>query len=295
MGGEKTWNGGDQGSRSGWGYWRGSWPAKSTRSNAFSGLRGQGPREEGSEPPSFVEAFQGRLDSTRKTEQRVHSLQGPLTKGQEMSELYLKEMKKALKKEMGRFVARLRADLGQTLQSQEEARAMLLRVAALGGQAPAGDVASMVGSLLDGDVPMHPYAKYKHDRLFDGWLGEGENNDAQSVLRRALESGAGGTLCPRGHQTRRQQWWTWHALLQVSFPQIVLGPLSRVSLWVSAAVKDPYLPTRRWCSRNCLTRTGSYAVAGLCLPPAFPHIVSDLSEFPSSSDLFFAALYTSTH
>ncbi|CAE7440024.1 hypothetical protein AK812_SmicGene41939 [Symbiodinium microadriaticum] len=110
------------------------------------------------EAQTFTQALQGSLNGTRKVEQRVVSLQSGLTRRQAMWEAYLRDMKDALRREQARFVKdmeKLRADLGQALHQQEEARAELVSVAALAGRAPA-----------------RPPPDNRVDRIFEAWCAE---------------------------------------------------------------------------------------------------------------------------
>ncbi|OLQ02150.1 hypothetical protein AK812_SmicGene15076 [Symbiodinium microadriaticum] len=193
MGGKKAWHGGNQGSQQygSWGYWRGSWKSSSPRSSfpAYDQTRrdswqGNGNDMEAPEPPSFTQALQGSLNSTRKTEQKVLNLQNGLEKRQQLWELYLRDMKEALKREQARFMRdmeKMRADLDLALQNQDGARAELIRVAALAGRAPEA-----------------PAPDTRIDRIFDVWQAETSADDAQAVLRRAMESSAGHLAGPPG-------------------------------------------------------------------------------------------------
>ena len=105
-------------------------------------------------------------------EQRVASLQANLARRQELWEVYLRDMKEALRREQARFARdmdKLRTDLEQAIQNQEGARAELLRVAALAGRAPE-----------------RPPPDTRMDRLFAAWCAEDADNDAQAILRRAM-------------------------------------------------------------------------------------------------------------
>ena len=182
MGGKKTWSQGDYGARQqggSWGYWRGSYQARSPKSAfpAYDRSRHDSWQQRGRDPepndaPTFTQALQGSLNGTRKMEQRVHSLQEGLARRQEMWELYLRDMKDALRREQTRWtrdMERMRGDLEQALLNQEAARAELLRVAALAGRAPE-----------------RPPADDRAERLISAWCAEEPDNDAQSILRRAM-------------------------------------------------------------------------------------------------------------
>ena len=139
------------------------------------------------EAQTFTQALQGSLNGTRKVEQRVVSLQSGLTRRQAMWEAYLRDMKDALRREQARFVKdmeKLRADLGQALHQQEEARAELVSVAALAGRAPA-----------------RPPPDNRVDRIFEAWCAEDPDNDAQAVLRRAMAAAGEGRSAPPPHHT----------------------------------------------------------------------------------------------
>ena len=180
MGGKKAWSHGDYGSRQqggSWGYWRGSYQARSPK-NMFPAYdqgrqdtwQPSGREQELPEAQTFTQALQGSLNGTRKVEQRVISLQSGLTRRQAMWEAYLRDMKDALRREQARFVKdmeKLRTDLGQALRQQEEARAELVSVAALAGRAPT-----------------RPPPDDRVDRVFDAWCAEDPDSDAQAVLRR---------------------------------------------------------------------------------------------------------------
>ena len=89
-----------------------------------------------------------------------------------MWEQYLRDMKDALRREQTRFtrdMERLRGDLDHALLNQEAARAELLRIAALAGRAPE-----------------RPPPDSRADRLISAWCAEESDNDAQSILRRAM-------------------------------------------------------------------------------------------------------------
>ena len=182
MGGKKTWNQGDYGARQqggSWAYWHGSYQARSPKSAFLAYDRSRqdswqqrGRETEPNEAPTFTQALQGSLNGTRKMEQRVHSLQDGLARRQEMWELYLRDMKDALRREQTRFtrdMERLRGDLDQALLNQEAACAELLRVAALAGRAPE-----------------RPPPDNRAERLISAWCAEEPDNDAQSILRRAM-------------------------------------------------------------------------------------------------------------
>ena len=195
MGGKKAWNHGDYGSRQqggSWGYWRGSYQARSPK-NMFPAYdqgrqdtwQPSGREQELPEVQTFTQALQGSLNGTRKVEQRVISLQSGLTRRQAMWEAYLRDMKDALRREQARFVKdmeKLRADLGQALRQQEEARAELVSVAALAGRAPT-----------------RPPPDDRVDRVFDAWCAEDPDGDAQAVLRRAMAAASEGRMAPPQH------------------------------------------------------------------------------------------------
>ena len=264
MGGKKAWNGGGQGSRQygAWGYWRGTWQARSprsafppydqTRHEDWTGHRNQD--SEAPEPPSFTQALQGSLNSTRKTEQRVVTIQHSLEKRQQLWELYVRDMKEALKKEQGRFsrdMEKLRADLDQAMQNQEGARAELLRVASLAGRAP--------------EVPAPDTTV---DRMFDAWQTEMVEDDAQAILRRAMESSAGQFAGPPPGLVRRATHHTATADAEMPDATRPAGPPPSLSATMPTehggafaaptfgletphgadaypvpAVRDPYLPS----------------------------------------------------
>ena len=182
MGGKKSWNANEYASRQhggSWGYWRGSYQARSPK-NSFPTYdqsrmdpwQPRGREPEATEAPTFTQALQGSLNGTRKMEQRVASLQANLARRQELWEVYLRDMKEALRREQARFARdmdKLRTDLEQAVQNQEAARGELLRVAALAGRAP---------------EPSPPDTRM--DRLFAAWCAEDSENDAQAILRRAM-------------------------------------------------------------------------------------------------------------
>ena len=197
MGGKKSWNQGDYGSRQhggSWGYWRGSYQARSPRSMFPAYDQGRQDAwhtstrdSEPTEAQTFTQALQGSLNGTRKVEQRVVSLQSGLVRRQSMWESYLRDMKEALRREQARFVKdmeKLRTDLAQAMQQQEDARAELVRVAALAGRAPE-----------------RPPPDSRVDRVFDAWCSEEPDNDAHAVLRRAMAATGEGHLIPQASHT----------------------------------------------------------------------------------------------
>ena len=135
-------------------------------------------QDEPEEEITFAQILQSSLNGTRKTEQKVNSINNAIAKRKDMWDLYVRDMKAAYKKEEARFnreMERLRSDLAKASQSQEEARAALLRVAA--------DAATMGSAGSAGDAPMGSSGV---DQIFDSWRTEGDEFDARALLQRAL-------------------------------------------------------------------------------------------------------------
>ena len=174
-----------------WGYWRGSWQARSPQQgSAFpaydsrDGRRNYWDRdqEDPEEGATFAQVLQSSLNGTRKTEQKVISINNAIAKRKEMWDNYVRDMKAAYKKEEQRFhreMERLRGDLAKAAQTQEEARATLLRVAA--------EAATFGSASSTGDVPMSSSGV---DQIFDSWRADEDEFDDRALFQRALAANA---------------------------------------------------------------------------------------------------------
>ena len=122
---------------------------------------------------SLTQILQSSLNNTRKTEQRVLSLNKALLEREELWKKHEADMRQAYRREYGRFhrdMERLRDDLQKANAAQAGARAELLRVFNHGPQLEADTV--------DADRA--------YDQMMVGWMAETDGLDARSVLQRAL-------------------------------------------------------------------------------------------------------------
>ena len=117
------------------GGWKGDGKQKGAKANAFPAYdskRGQGqakdslePADMSTDPGSLTQILQSSLNNTRKTEQRVLSLNKALLEREELWKKYEADMRQAYRREYGRFhrdMERLRDDLQKANAAQAGAR-----------------------------------------------------------------------------------------------------------------------------------------------------------------------------
>ena len=137
-------HGGSKGGSAKWGLWRGAWPSPKAEKTAFPDYDHKRVPEEwteqSQEPPSFGQRLQHSLNSTRRAEQRVTSLQNSIKERKRQWIAYQEDMKAAWLKEKARCqreLDRLDGELSKAYVLQENARKDLLNVANREDQPPA--------------------------------------------------------------------------------------------------------------------------------------------------------------
>ena len=208
---QEQWDEWQPASRS-WQLWHGSW--KQTRADGWQkGQRGQRGQPQTASFPAYdqgrakgsnkgsngkddeevlapvvsgglTQILQASLNSTRRTEQKVHSLAKALSEREQLWNSYEQDLKTAYRKEHARYLRdmeRLRTDLQKATAAQAGARADLLRVFQTGGRVE--------------DTAEDPCV----DQMVASWRAEPDVTDMQSVLQRAIAAigGCGVPSVPR--------------------------------------------------------------------------------------------------
>eukprot|EP00439_Symbiodinium_sp_Y106_P062701 s323_g9.t1 len=208
---QEQWDEWQPASRS-WQLWHGSW--KQTKADGWQkGQRGQKGQPQATSFPAYdqsrakgsnkgskgkddeealapaasgglTQILQASLNSTRRTEQKVHSLTKALSEREQLWNTYEQDLKTAFRKEHARYLRdmeKLRTDLQKATAAQAGARADLLQVFQTGGRAE--------------DTAEDPCV----DQMVARWRAEPDVSEVQSILQRAIAAigGCGVPSLPR--------------------------------------------------------------------------------------------------